>query len=175
MVERIRPALGVAGVEGGQNRLPETTARANPLRSDTHCEFPPPNPYFTKVLTKKYIMKDEENDILEMAEGTEIAWKPNKNVTVKVMKKKSKGKRSSGPQTKIEKVPSPSPRRTFFAGAATEAEEAGGGAGGERLDAELRGAQERLSQLQDYNAVLADRQLQDGPFLPPPEEGAPAS
>ena len=66
-----------------------------------------PNPYFTnKVLTKKYIMKDEENDILEMAEGTEIAWKPNKNVTVKVMKKKSKGKRSSGPQTKIEKVPS---------------------------------------------------------------------
>ena len=45
---------------------------------------------------------------------------------------------------------------------------------GERLDAELRAAQERLSQLQDYYAVLADRQLQDGPFLPP-EEGAPAS
>ena len=37
-----------------------------------------------------------------------------------------------------------------------------------------RAAQERLSQLQDFYAALADRQLQDGPFLPP-EEGAPAS
>ena len=37
-VERIRPALGVAGVEGGQDRLPGSTARANPLRSDTMIE-----------------------------------------------------------------------------------------------------------------------------------------
>jgi hypothetical protein len=36
------------------------------------------------VLSKTYFMVDDTEPILERAEGTEIQWKPGKNVTVKV-------------------------------------------------------------------------------------------
>ena len=56
------------------------------------------NPYFDNtVLEKTYFMKADEDDVLEEAVGTEIAWKKGKNVTVKVMKKKSKKKGKEGP------------------------------------------------------------------------------
>ena len=43
------------------------------------------NPYFSNaVLTKSYYMIDEEDPILEKAEGTDIQWAPGKNLTVKV-------------------------------------------------------------------------------------------
>merc|ERR1719375_2954818 len=50
-------------------------------------------------------MKADEDDVLEEAVGTEIAWKKGKNVTVKVMKKKvkKKGKESGPPITKTVK------------------------------------------------------------------------
>jgi len=38
------------------------------------------------VLSKSYFMVDDTDPILERAEGTEIQWKPGKNVTVKVRK-----------------------------------------------------------------------------------------
>eukprot|EP00736_Rhodelphis_marinus_P003640 Rmarinus@m.2350 len=50
-----------------------------------------PNPYFTNTsLTKSYIMADEEDPILEKAEGTDIEWNQGKDPTVKIMKKKAK-------------------------------------------------------------------------------------
>ena len=64
------------------------------------------NPYFdNEVLEKTYVMKADEDDVLEEAVGTEIAWKKGKNVTVKVMKKKvkKKGKESGPPITKTVK------------------------------------------------------------------------
>lgn len=56
------------------------------------------NPFFdNEVLTKTYHMIDEEDPILEHAEGTEITWKSGKNLTVKVMKKKpKKGSKQTG-------------------------------------------------------------------------------
>ena len=68
--------------------------------------FEEDNPYFDNaVLEKAYIMKADEDDVLEEAIGTEIAWKKGKNVTVKVMKKKvkKKGKESGPPLTKTVK------------------------------------------------------------------------
>ena len=65
--------------------------------------FEEDNPYFDNaVLEKAYIMKADEDDVLEEAIGTEIAWKKGKNVTVKVIKKKvkKKGKESGPPLTK---------------------------------------------------------------------------
>lgn len=67
------------------------------------------NPYFTNtVLTKSYHMLDDDEPVLERSEGTEIDWKPGKNITVKVMKKKpKKGARPDAkPQTKLEPVES---------------------------------------------------------------------
>ncbi|WIA18288.1 hypothetical protein OEZ85_009754 [Tetradesmus obliquus] len=67
------------------------------------------NPYFTNtVLTKSYHMLDDDEPVLERSEGTEIDWKPGKNITVKVMKKKpKKGARPDAkPQTKLEPVDS---------------------------------------------------------------------
>ena len=60
--------------------------------------------------TKTYYMVDDEDPILERAEGTEIQWKSGKNLTVKIMKKKpKKGGRGSGkPLTKTE------PCESFF-------------------------------------------------------------
>ncbi|KAK9803911.1 hypothetical protein WJX72_004179 [[Myrmecia] bisecta] len=64
------------------------------------------NPFFTNdTLTKTYYMVDEEEPILERAEGTEINWNPGKNPTVKVMKKKAKagkGRPAGKPLTKTE-------------------------------------------------------------------------
>ena len=66
------------------------------------------NPFFTNaVLTKTYHMVDEEDPILEFAEGTEIDWHPGKNLCVKVMRKKpKKGAKNHKPQTKTEKAES---------------------------------------------------------------------
>eukprot|EP00241_Pyramimonas_parkeae_P005056 CAMPEP_0114253202 /NCGR_PEP_ID=MMETSP0058-20121206/16259_1 /TAXON_ID=36894 /ORGANISM="Pyramimonas parkeae, CCMP726" /LENGTH=381 /DNA_ID=CAMNT_0001367217 /DNA_START=72 /DNA_END=1217 /DNA_ORIENTATION=+ len=67
-----------------------------------------PNPYFSNsILTKSYYMVDENDPILERAEGTEINWKAGKNVTVKVMKKKpKKGGKNAKPITKTEQCES---------------------------------------------------------------------
>jgi hypothetical protein len=37
-----------------------------------------------QVLTKAYHMLDDDEPVLERSEGTEIDWKPGKNITVKV-------------------------------------------------------------------------------------------
>lgn len=72
-----------------------------------------PNEYFSnKVLTKKYNMKMEpdERELLfegpEIAscEGCEIEWMPNKNVTVKTIKKKQKHKKSGVQRTVTKQV-----------------------------------------------------------------------
>lgn len=65
------------------------------------------NPYFSNtVLEKTYYMAEEDSEpILEKATGSDIKWNSGKNVTVKVMKKKSKGKKkdeNKPPQTKTE-------------------------------------------------------------------------
>jgi len=67
-----------------------------------------PNPYFSNsILTKSYFMVDEEDPILEKAEGTEINWQSGKNTTVKIMKKKpKKGSKNTKPVTKTEQCES---------------------------------------------------------------------
>mmetsp|Transcript_21656 Transcript_21656/g.60192 ORF Transcript_21656/g.60192 Transcript_21656/m.60192 type:complete len:377 (-) Transcript_21656:211-1341(-) len=69
-----------------------------------------PNPFFeNETLTKTYNMIDEDDPILEHTEGTDIKWKPGKNLTVKIMKKKpKKGKAGGKPITKSE------PCESFF-------------------------------------------------------------
>lgn len=67
------------------------------------------NPYFTNtLLTKTYHMLDDTEPVLERSEGCSIDWKPGKNVTVKIMKKKPKkgAKPDAKPQTKVEPVDS---------------------------------------------------------------------
>ena len=68
------------------------------------------NPFFSNdVLVKTYRMVDEEEGILERSEGSTIRWKPGKNVTVKVMRKKNKkgsGRSKGPPMTKTEKCDS---------------------------------------------------------------------
>ena len=54
---------------------------------------------------------DDEDPTLEKAEGTKVEWKPSKNVTVKLMRKKQKAKRGGGQRT-IEKEEAP-PIRIF--------------------------------------------------------------
>ena len=73
-----------------------------------YFEFDKANPYFdNSVLEKTYRMMDEEEGILEKSEGSDILWKPGKNVTVKVMRKKNKkGARGGKGATKIEKCES---------------------------------------------------------------------
>jgi nucleosome assembly protein 1-like 1 len=64
------------------------------------------NPFFSNsVLTKTYKWADEDEDMLELAKGTEIAWAAGKDTTVKVMKKAKKGGK---PLTKLE------PCESFF-------------------------------------------------------------
>ncbi|KAI9112531.1 hypothetical protein K1719_016454 [Acacia pycnantha] len=62
------------------------------------------NPYFkNSVLTKTYHMVDEDEPILEKANGTEIEWYPGKCLTQKVLKKKpKKGGKNAKPITKTE-------------------------------------------------------------------------
>ena len=65
------------------------------------------NPYFSNsVLTKTYKWADEDEDMLELAKGTQIAWAAGKDPTVKVMKKKAK--KGGKPLTKLE------PCESFF-------------------------------------------------------------
>jgi nucleosome assembly protein 1-like 1 len=45
---------------------------------------------------------DDDDPTLEKSEGAKIEWKPSKNVTVKLMRKKQKAKRGGGQRT-IEK------------------------------------------------------------------------
>eukprot|EP00741_Cyanophora_paradoxa_P008431 tig00001310_g8158.t1 len=52
-----------------------------------------PNAFFTEtLLKKKYIMDDNEDMLLDKAEGTEITWAQGKNPTIRLMKKKIGGK-----------------------------------------------------------------------------------
>ena len=73
-----------------------------------YFEFEKNNPFFDNdVLVKTYRMVDEEEGILEKSEGTTILWKPGKNVTVKVLRKKQKKGRAKGPaMTKTERCES---------------------------------------------------------------------
>ena len=68
-----------------------------------------PNDYFEDaVLSKKYFMADMDDPILEHSEGTDIAWKQGKNLTVKVLRKKPKkgAAKNAKPITKTEKTES---------------------------------------------------------------------
>lgn len=63
--------------------------------------FSKDNPFFSnEVLTKTYRWADEDEDMLEAAEGTVIHWAPGKDPTMKVMKKKPK--KGGKPLTKLE-------------------------------------------------------------------------
>ncbi|KAL3644361.1 Nucleosome assembly protein [Castilleja foliolosa] len=66
------------------------------------------NPFFkNSVLTKTYLMIDEDEPILEKALGTEIEWLPGKCLTQKILKKKpKKGSKNAKPITKTEKCES---------------------------------------------------------------------
>lgn len=71
------------------------------------------NPYFTnKVLTKTYELKTEvdpkdpfsfDGPDLEKAVGCKVDWKPNKNVTVKLIKKKLKSRNKKTPPKIVTK------------------------------------------------------------------------
>eukprot|EP00667_Euglena_gracilis_P011497 EG_transcript_11747 len=51
------------------------------------------NPFFTNtVLTKTYHLVDEDEIVMDKAEGCEINWKPGQNLTVAIKKKKVKGR-----------------------------------------------------------------------------------
>ncbi|KAH0666447.1 hypothetical protein KY285_027653 [Solanum tuberosum] len=62
------------------------------------------NPFFkNSVLTKTYLMVDDELPILEKAIGTEIEWYPGKCLTRKIFKKKQKnGLKNVKPEIKVE-------------------------------------------------------------------------
>jgi len=65
------------------------------------------NPYFSnKSLSKVYHLAYENNsEILESADGTEIQWKSGKNLTVKVVKKKQRHKGGRGTRTVTKQEP----------------------------------------------------------------------
>lgn len=62
------------------------------------------NPFFKNaVLTKTYHMVEDSEPILESAKGTQIDWYPGKNLTQKVLQKKSrKGGKNANSVTKTE-------------------------------------------------------------------------
>jgi len=66
--------------------------------------------FSNKTLSKTYHLTYENtSEVLESAEGTEIQWKPGKNLTVKTVKKKQRhkgGGRSTRTVTKQEPCPS---------------------------------------------------------------------
>ena len=65
-----------------------------------------PNDYFTdEVMQKTYSLIDDDEPILERAEGTAIDWKPGKNLTVKTLKKKVPNKKGGKPITKTKQEP----------------------------------------------------------------------
>ena len=75
-------------------------------------EFEPNDFFDNDRLTMTYHMDPEEDGVLERVEGTRIAWKPGKDVTVKRMKRKPKPGRggraaaAAAPQYKTEPVDS---------------------------------------------------------------------
>ena len=65
-----------------------------------------PNDYFSnQTLEKRYALIDDDEPILERAEGTVIDWKPGKNLTVKTLKKKVPNKKGGKPITKTKQEP----------------------------------------------------------------------
>eukprot|EP00743_Colponemidia_sp_Colp-15_P000001 GILK01000001.1.p1 GENE.GILK01000001.1~~GILK01000001.1.p1 ORF type:complete len:362 (-),score=115.28 GILK01000001.1:63-1121(-) len=68
------------------------------------------NAFFeNRVLTKKYFMVEEDEPVLDHAEGTPIQWKQGKNVTVTMVKKKQKSR--SGNKRTVTKE---EPQASFF-------------------------------------------------------------
>ncbi|KAK9842272.1 hypothetical protein WJX81_003991 [Elliptochloris bilobata] len=65
-----------------------------------------PNPHFKHAtLTKTYHMVDDDEEMLQSSEGTDIQWEAGKNPTIKVLKKKAKpvkGKPAGRTLTKTE-------------------------------------------------------------------------
>lgn len=82
------------------------------------------NPYFTnKVLTKTFELKTDvdpkdpfsfDGPDLERCTGCKIDWKPNKNVTVRLVKKKIKGRNKKAPPKVISKEEKQESFFTFF-------------------------------------------------------------
>lgn len=65
-----------------------------------------PNPYFVNdVLTKSYVMQAEEDQELDQAIGCPIEWKPGKDLTVRIMKKKIRGSKGGAGRTVTKKEP----------------------------------------------------------------------
>jgi nucleosome assembly protein 1-like 1 len=64
------------------------------------------NPFFeNKVLTKTYVMDAEDDEELDQAVGCEIKWKPGKDLTVRIMKKKIRGGRGGAGKVLTKKEP----------------------------------------------------------------------
>jgi nucleosome assembly protein 1-like 1 len=82
------------------------------------------NPYFTnKTLTKTYELKTDvdktdpfsyEGPDLEKSIGCKIDWKPNKNVTVKLIKKKLKSRNKKAPPKIVTKEEKQESFFTYF-------------------------------------------------------------
>lgn len=64
------------------------------------------NPFLSnKTLTKSYYMVDEEEPILEKAEGTSIQWSSGKDPTRKLVRKKAKGRGGKSGQAAMKYEP----------------------------------------------------------------------
>eukprot|EP01012_Entosiphon_sulcatum_P059830 TRINITY_DN8443_c0_g1_i1.p1 TRINITY_DN8443_c0_g1~~TRINITY_DN8443_c0_g1_i1.p1 ORF type:complete len:343 (+),score=96.54 TRINITY_DN8443_c0_g1_i1:20-1048(+) len=64
------------------------------------------NAFFTnKVLTKKYFLVEDDEVLIDKAEGCEIDWKPNKNLTVVLKQKKQRHKGSKSVRTVTKAEP----------------------------------------------------------------------
>jgi nucleosome assembly protein 1-like 1 len=65
-----------------------------------------PNPFFENdVLTKSYIMEDGDDGELDHAVGCQIKWKPGKDMTTKLLKKKIRGGRGGAGKIITKKEP----------------------------------------------------------------------
>uniref|UniRef100_A0A6U7XDM5 Nucleosome assembly protein n=1 Tax=Eutreptiella gymnastica TaxID=73025 RepID=A0A6U7XDM5_9EUGL len=65
-----------------------------------------PNPFFTnEILTKTYHLIDEDELVLDHAEGCTIDWKPGQNLTVEVKKKQQKAKKGKTVRTITKEEP----------------------------------------------------------------------
>lgn len=65
-----------------------------------------PNPFFeNKQISKTYIMDQEGEEDLERAVGDKIDWKPGKDLTVRIMKKKVRGGRGGTGKVITKKEP----------------------------------------------------------------------
>lgn len=64
------------------------------------------NEYFTNtLLTKTYHLVDEDEVVLDKAEGCEVNWKSGKNLTVELKKKKVKGRGGKGSRQVTKEEP----------------------------------------------------------------------